>query len=79
MDATIVGLIGIAALLVLIFMGMNIGMALMSVGFIGFAAMTNVKAAISILSTVPSTQAGRSPSASSSVMARVWDVPSESA
>ena len=58
MDATIVGLIGIAALLVLIFMGMNIGMALMSVGFIGFAAMTNVKAAISVLSTVPSTQAG---------------------
>lgn len=58
MDATIVGLIGIAALLVLIFMGMNIGMALMSVGFIGFAAMTNMKAAISVLSTVPSTQAG---------------------
>ena len=31
MDATTVGLLGIVALLVLIFMGMNIGMALMAV------------------------------------------------
>lgn len=37
MDATTVGLLGIVALLVLIFMGMNIGMALMAVGFFGFA------------------------------------------
>ena len=58
MDATTVGLLGIVALLVLIFMGMNIGMALMAVGFFGFAIMTNFKAAISVLSTVPSTQAG---------------------
>jgi C4-dicarboxylate transporter DctM subunit len=57
-DATTVGLLGIVALLVLIFMGMNIGMALMAVGFFGFAIMTNFKAAISVLSTVPSTQAG---------------------
>ena len=41
MDATTVGLLGIVALLVLIFMGMNIGMALMAVGFFGFAIMTN--------------------------------------
>ena len=46
MDATTVGLLGIVALLVLIFMGMNIGMALMAVGFIGFAIMTNFKADI---------------------------------
>lgn len=58
MDATIVGLVGIAALLLLIFMGMNIGMALMTVGFVGFAVMTNMKAALSVLATVPSTQAG---------------------
>ena len=46
MDATTVGLLGIVALLVLIFMGMNIGMALMAVGFFGFAIITNFKAAI---------------------------------
>lgn len=57
MDATTIGIIGVVALIVLIFMGMNIGMALMTVGFMGYAAVTNIKAAFSVLSTVPSTQA----------------------
>lgn len=57
MDATTIGIIGVVALIVLIFMGMNIGMALMTVGFMGYAAVTNMKAAFSVLSTVPSTQA----------------------
>jgi C4-dicarboxylate transporter DctM subunit len=57
MDAMTIGIIGVAALIVLIFMGMNIGMALMSVGFFGYMAVTNAKAAFSVLCTVPSTQA----------------------
>lgn len=58
MSAFTIGIIGIVALLVLIFLGMNIGMALMTVGFWGYAAAINLTAANVVLSTVPSTQAG---------------------
>jgi tripartite ATP-independent transporter DctM subunit len=57
MSPVTIGVIGIVALIVLIFLGMNIGMALMTVGFFGFAAVTNYRAAFSVLCTVPSTQA----------------------
>ena len=52
-----IGIIGIIVLLVLIFLGMNIGMALMAVGFWGYIAAVNLPAANVVLSTVPSTQA----------------------
>ncbi len=57
MSATLIGIIGIIGLILLIFMGMNIGMALMTVGFLGYAAIVDFKAAFSLLSTVPTTQA----------------------
>ena len=57
MDAMQIGVLGIVCLIILIFLGMNIGMALMVVGFLGYAAVTNLKAAFSILCTVPTTQA----------------------
>ena len=57
MNALTIGILGVVALIVLIFMGMNVGMALMAVGFFGFAAVTNFSAAFSVLCTVPSTQA----------------------
>lgn len=57
MSNIMIGIIGIIVLLVLIFMGMNIGMALMTVGFVGYAMITNWTAAFSVLQTVPSTQA----------------------
>lgn len=57
MSAFTIGILGIVALLILIFLGMNIGMALMTVGFWGYAAAINMSAANVVLSTVPSTQA----------------------
>ena len=58
MSAFTIGIIGIIVLLVLIFLGMNIGMALMAVGFWGYAAAVHLSGATAVLSTVPSTQAG---------------------
>lgn len=57
MNALTIGIIGIIALIVLIFLGMNIGMALMTVGFFGYAAVVNFKGAFSLLCTVPASQA----------------------
>jgi len=48
---------GIIALLLLLFLGMNIGLAMLFVGFSGYAVVVNLKAALGILQTVPSTQA----------------------
>lgn len=53
-----VGIIGVAVLVFLIFIGMHIGTALMLVGFVGYAVITNWKAAFAVLSTVPAGQAG---------------------
>ena len=53
-----IGIIGVAALVFLIFIGMHIGTALMLVGFVGYAVITNWKAAFAVLSTVPAGQAG---------------------
>jgi C4-dicarboxylate transporter DctM subunit len=53
MSPTIIGIIGIAVLVVLIFAGMNIGLAMLTVGFVGFAAVVGRTAAFGILETVP--------------------------
>jgi tripartite ATP-independent transporter DctM subunit len=58
MDPMMIGVVSIVCLIILIFLGMNIGVALMTVGFVGYAAVTNWRAALSILSTVPAAQAG---------------------
>ncbi|MDR2133132.1 MAG: TRAP transporter large permease [Clostridiales Family XIII bacterium] len=58
MSATLLGVIGIAVFLILIFMGMNIGLALLLVGAAGYAMIVNPAAAIGLLRKVPATQAG---------------------
>jgi len=58
MDLITIGIIGVIALIVLIFLGMNIGLALMLVGFVGYASVVNLNAAIAILRTEPFVQAG---------------------
>ncbi|MGN1001542.1 MAG: TRAP transporter large permease [Oscillospiraceae bacterium] len=57
MDPILIGVIGIVVFLVLIFMGMNIGLALLMVGFVGYAAVVNPKAALAQLRTDPATNA----------------------
>jgi C4-dicarboxylate transporter DctM subunit len=56
-DPALIGLIGIVVFLVLIFLGMNIGLALLIVGFVGYAAILDPAAAIGMLRKVPATQA----------------------
>lgn len=58
MDLNLVAIIGIVILLILMFNGMNIGWAMLLVGFFGYAFVVNFKAALGVLSTVPTTQAG---------------------
>lgn len=57
MSALTIGILGLIAFIVLIFLGMNIGLALFLVGFVGYAAVVNPKAAFAILRTMPATQA----------------------
>lgn len=57
MSNFVIGMIGTAILLVLILMGMNIGMAMLTVGFVGYWVVVNFKGAFSVLCTVPSAQA----------------------
>jgi C4-dicarboxylate transporter DctM subunit len=57
MAPELIGILGIVVFLVLIFMGMNIGLALLLVGFVGYAVVLNPAAAIGLLRTVPATQA----------------------
>lgn len=52
-----IGVIGVIVFLAMIFMGMNIGLALLLVGFCGYAAVVNPTAAIAQLRTDPATQA----------------------
>lgn len=52
-----IGVTGIVVFLVLIFMGMNIGLALLLVGFGGYAAVINPTAAFAVLRTDPATDA----------------------
>jgi len=53
MDPFIVGLIGIAILLVLLFSGISIGVAMAVVGFAGFAALVGFWPALGLLKSVP--------------------------
>ncbi len=53
MDLTIVGIIGIIAMVVLIFAGMNIGLSMFFVGFLGYAFCVNTKAAVGVLMSQP--------------------------
>ena len=53
MDPFIVGLIGIAILLVLLFSGLSIGVAMALVGFLGFAVLVGLGPALGILKQVP--------------------------
>lgn len=52
-----VSVIGIIALVVLIFSGMNIGLSMLIVGFVGVATMTGLEPALGILKTAPYTTA----------------------
>ena len=53
MTNTMICVIGLLVLMILLFMGMNIGLAMLTVGFFGYAAVINLRAALIILSTVP--------------------------
>ncbi len=57
MSATLIAIIAIVIFLVLIFLGMNIGLALLLIGFAGYAVLVNPQAAIGLIRKVPSTQA----------------------
>ena len=58
MNMTLLAIGGIIVFLILIFAGMNIGLALLVVGVAGYALAVSPTAAIGVLRTVPSTQAG---------------------
>ncbi len=53
MSLLTIGILGIILLVVLLFLGMNIGMAMLTVGFFGFAAAVNLDAALGLLKSVP--------------------------
>jgi len=55
MSPTLIGILGIVALLVLLFLGMNIGFSLLVVGFIGYALIVNMKGAMGLFASVPFT------------------------
>ena len=57
MNLNLVACIGIVILLILMFNGMNIGWAMLLVGFFGYAYVVNFNAAVGVLATVPTTQA----------------------
>lgn len=57
MNMNLVAIIGIVILLLLMFNGMNIGWAMLLVGFLGYTVVVNFSAALGVLSTVPTTQA----------------------
>ncbi len=52
MDPILIGIIGIICLIILLFMGTEVGMSMLVVGFFGFAAVVNFKGAMGILKTV---------------------------
>jgi len=56
--SAVVGIVGIIALLVLLFLGMNIGFAMLAVGFFGFAFVRSLDGALGHLMTIPFSTAG---------------------
>lgn len=57
MSLMTIAILGIVALLVMMFLGMNIGLAMLLVGFVGYGVAVNWKAALGVLQTVPYVQA----------------------
>ena len=57
MSAVTIGILGLIVFIILIFLGMNIGLALFLVGFVGYATVVSPKAAMVVLRTMPATQA----------------------
>lgn len=57
MDPITIAIIGIIVMVVLLLLGMNIGLAMMLIGIIGFALITNVDAAIGLLRQIPANTA----------------------
>lgn len=56
MDLTLLAALGVIALIVLLFLGMNVGIAMLLVGVVGyFLATGNITLALSRLGTVPFT------------------------
>lgn len=55
MNLTILGIVGVLVLVALIFFGVNIGMAMAAVGFVGFALCTDIPTAFGLFRTVPFT------------------------
>ena len=53
MSLTTIGIIGVIALLVLMFLGMNIGFSMIAVGFIGYMVALNSSAALGVVKTLP--------------------------
>jgi C4-dicarboxylate transporter DctM subunit len=53
MSLLTIGILGIILLVVLLFLGMNIGFAMLTVGFLGFAAAVNPAAGLGLLKSVP--------------------------
>ena len=53
MTLTMIGILGVVALLVLLFLGMNVGFTMIAVGFIGYIAAVNPSAALGVLKTIP--------------------------
>ena len=58
MNLTLLAIGGIIVFLILIFLGMNIGLALMVVGTVGYALAVSPMAALGVLRTIPAAQAG---------------------
>lgn len=59
--SAVVGILGIFALLVLLFLGMNIGFAMLAVGFFGFAIVRSLSGALGHLMTIPFSTASSFP------------------
>jgi len=57
MEPLTIALIGIVALLILLCMGMNIGICMMTVGFFGFMAVRGLEPALNLFKNIPFTQA----------------------
>jgi C4-dicarboxylate transporter DctM subunit len=53
MSLLTIGILGIILLILLLFLGMNVGFAMLTVGFLGFAAAVNLNAALGLLKSVP--------------------------
>ncbi|MGN1001457.1 MAG: TRAP transporter large permease [Oscillospiraceae bacterium] len=57
MSLMTIAILGIVVLLIMMFLGMNIGLAMLLVGFVGYGVAVNWKAALGVLQTVPYVQA----------------------